>query len=212
MAMSIRWIAVVTLAMSSACTGIIGDAGEPPRPNEAMPNQATAALSGSTIIRRLNQREYNNTVRDLLGDTTAPAARFSPDPSAYGFTNNAAALVMNPDLVDQYLSAAEGLASRADLGKLVACDPASATDDCVRAFVVSFGRRAFRRPVENSEADEFVTLFDTVRETDGSTIAIRSVLTRILLSPHFLYRVELSGQDGDGPATLSSWELASRLS
>ena len=39
---------------------------------------ADPTLAGPKPLRRLDTREYNNTVRDLLGDTTGPAsARFA---------------------------------------------------------------------------------------------------------------------------------------
>src|SRR5262249_47411297 len=76
----------------------------------------------------------------------------------------------------------------------------------------SFGKRAFRRPLVAQEVDDLAGLFGALKPSDGSESAVRSVVTRMLQSPHFLYRVELSGEGSDGPASLSAWELASRLS
>src|SRR5687767_3132485 len=38
-----------------------------------------SAGAGASPLRRLTRREYNNTVRDLLGDTTRPADQFPSD-------------------------------------------------------------------------------------------------------------------------------------
>jgi hypothetical protein len=38
--------------------------------------------AGPALLRRLSQTEYNNTVRDLLGDTSAPASDFVARPRA----------------------------------------------------------------------------------------------------------------------------------
>src|SRR5262249_9704813 len=151
-------------------------------PAKTDPNNASSgsgsATSGSTIIRRLNRIEYNNTVRDLVGDEDSPANQFPPDPRAFGFDNNAEALTISPDLVAQYFAAADGIAGRADLRKLVSCDPASASDACVRSFIATFGKRAFRRPLAAAELDDFFGLYRTIRADDTSVTALRSVLTR----------------------------------
>src|SRR5262249_61663029 len=41
-------------------------------------------------LRRLSSREYNNVVRDLLGDTTRPADRFLVDTYPNGYDNGSA--------------------------------------------------------------------------------------------------------------------------
>ena len=49
-------------------------------------------------VRRLTHIEYDNTVQDLLGDTTGPAKGFTADVAQDGFTNNAVALSVSPAL------------------------------------------------------------------------------------------------------------------
>ena len=61
---------------------------------------------GTVTIHRLNASEYDNTVRDLLGDTSHPAAAFPPDDGAESFTNNADALTISPTLCERYEAAA----------------------------------------------------------------------------------------------------------
>jgi hypothetical protein len=64
---------------------------------------------GSTpvVIRRLNRREYDNTIRDLLGLDLHLADAFPPDDIGFGFDNVGSALNISPAHVEKYLDAAE---------------------------------------------------------------------------------------------------------
>ncbi len=64
-------------------------------------------------LHRLNQLEYNNTVRDLLGVTLTPADNFPPDAATEGFDNLADGLTLTPTLMDLYSLAARELAAAA---------------------------------------------------------------------------------------------------
>lgn len=68
---------------------------------------------GKATIRRLNRREYNNTVRDLLGVDLAPADEFPNDDIGYGFDNIGDVLMSSPLLTEQIIGAAEKLADAA---------------------------------------------------------------------------------------------------
>ena len=88
---------VVSCAGLAACVGELGDApggsGDPPLP----PLVCGAAVQpGPAPIRRMTRFEYDNTVRDLLGDTTRPADSFVAEEEALGFNNQATALGVTP--------------------------------------------------------------------------------------------------------------------
>ncbi len=68
---------------------------------------------GRVTLRRLNRAEYDNTVRDLLGDTTRPAKDFPADDHGYGFDNNGDVLSLSPLLMEKYEAAAERLVEEA---------------------------------------------------------------------------------------------------
>ncbi len=53
-------------------------------------------------MRRLTRREYNNTVRDLLGDDTAPAAGWLAEPGDASFDNNAGVQVVTRQHLEQF--------------------------------------------------------------------------------------------------------------
>jgi hypothetical protein len=69
-------------------------------------------------LHRLNRTEYANAVRDLIGIEVDAPALLPPDEQAYGFDTNADALLMQPALLDRYLSAA------AKIARLAIADPA----------------------------------------------------------------------------------------
>ncbi|MDB4676670.1 DUF1592 domain-containing protein [bacterium] len=70
---------------------------------------------GPVVLRRLSNREYTYTVRDLTGiKTIDPTKEFPVDGAAgEGFTNVGSALVMSPGLLTKYLEAAKEIASHA---------------------------------------------------------------------------------------------------
>ncbi len=217
--MGSRRFLYVALATASlwGCTGTIGDTG-PSLLGEAslLPQTIRAPL------RRLTRREYDNTVRDLLGDTTSPARALPSEELGNGFGNDAGSLSMSTLLAEQYATVAEDIATRATatpaaLERWAPCvasaSPAS-EEACTRATLTSFLPLAFRRPVEPDEIDELVLLQQDVR--DGGTYAssMAAVLEAILQAPDFLYRVELGEPDPErnDRRRLTPYEMATRLS
>ncbi len=76
----------------------------------------------------------------------------------------------------------------------------------------SFARRAFRRPVGDEEVERLLTLYDRAAgRGDPFEEAIRLPMKAVLVSPHFLFRIE---GDPQGPELepLNDHELAVRLS
>lgn len=64
----------------------------------------------SGLLRRLNRREYRNTVEQLLGirlQTADPTIRFPADPISLGYDNIGAALSTSGFLLEEYLNAAD---------------------------------------------------------------------------------------------------------
>lgn len=99
--------------------------------------------------------------------------------------------------------------------RLVPCDPAvDGRRACLVEVLGAFARRAWRRPVTEVEVAELVALADLAHaEGDGFEVQIALGLQAILLSPHFVFRVELGEERGaDGVVHLTDHELATRLS
>ncbi len=84
-----------------------------------------------------------------------------------------------------------------------------------REIVNAFITRAFRRPSTAAEVDRVLKLVELAdREGENFAVSIGLALQAILVSPHFLFRVELDPQPNDPRAvrTINDWELATRLS
>ena len=78
-----------------------------------------------------------------------------------------------------------------------------------------FASRAFRRPVPPAEVERYLKLYDAGRRQGKDYVnAVRLSLLSVLVSPHFLFRVERDSlnRDASGAVALNDWEMASRLS
>ncbi len=169
-------------------------------------------------VARLTHEQWDNTVRDLfyLDSATGLAGEFRPDAgvSGYLFDNAAHNLSVDEALWSGYTVAA------AEVAELAASDPevlaAIGSGEDPEAFVRTFGRRAFRRALDDEEITRYVALFDAAPELYGVTasfeVGVRLVLETMLQSPHFLYRIERSDAVVGDVIPLSSDEVASRLS
>ncbi len=174
---------------------------------------------GRITLHRLNRAEYNNTVHDLLGTAMTPADQFPVDDRGLGFDNIADVLTVSPVHLQLYQSAAEALVNEALAGaqrpKILTCDLVSAGDTCARTVLRAFGRRAWRRPLTDAEVDGLMSSVVMLARTNGDSWeqGVNMAMQAMLVSPNFLYRVEL---DPDAtsltPHLLTSFEIASRLS
>jgi len=195
----------------------MGSAGSGAGGAPVTPPLCQAQASPRAPLALLTRREYDNTIADLLGDVSRPAASFPPENQVQGFNNFTAAHQASPLLVEKYLESAEGIAARAATSKLAELAPCPTGNDmlgCGRSFVRSFGLRAFRRPLETSEALLFDDLFSRTYAQAGYGIAVELVISGMLQSPQFLYRVDTlrTPTPETGAVRLSPYELASRLS
>ncbi len=75
-------------------------------------SQATTS-PGRVPLRRLNQREYANAVRDLIAVEPDVVSLLPADNRKDGFDNDAAHLQVSPSYLDQYLTAARTVAQQA---------------------------------------------------------------------------------------------------
>lgn len=100
--------------------------------------------------------------------------------------------------------------------KVMRCDPLldGGNRACARATLKGFGRDAWRRPLSEGEVDGLLGLYDVaVAEGLDFRGALAHALHAMLLSPHFLFRVELDAEPtSTTPHVLNDFELAARLS
>jgi mono/diheme cytochrome c family protein len=184
------------------------------------------ARSAPRPVRRLNRAEYTNTVRDLLSLKEFRAAEnFPKDENGYGFDNNADLLTLSPLLMEQYLAAAEQATTavnqdREARRKLM--EDGFIKEDFynklkyARSVLEAIAPRAWRRPVSSAEIDRlyrFVAL-SFAQNGESAKAGISLAIQALLVSPEFLFRVELDGGDDaeTGAAGMpADYKLANRL-
>ena len=75
-----------------------------------------AYVTDQVVLHRLNRKEYENAVRDLLLVDVNGGELLPPDDTAQGYDNIASALQVSPSFVEQYVIAAHNVAEKA-MGK-----------------------------------------------------------------------------------------------
>ncbi len=78
--------------------------------------EENAYISDKVVLHRLNRKEYENAVHDLLLVDVNGAEILPPDDTAQGYDNIASALQVSPSFIEQYVHAAHNIAEKA-LGK-----------------------------------------------------------------------------------------------
>jgi hypothetical protein len=207
---------------SGAAGAVVAPAGMAGATGTANPGITCNGARDAPVVplRRLTRQEYSNAVRDLLAGAVVAREDIPADESVGPFASNTVTSVTDLS-TQQYLDSAAQLASAAvatpaALTALVACDRAAAgvTDaTCAAQLIERLGARAFRRPLAADEKARYVALYDTYAK-GGFGEGIRMVVQTILMSPHFLYHVELDAtpQAAGAMVALDSYQLAARLS
>ncbi len=225
--MSARRIIIFALMLSLGCEGSITDPGISPGGGGGGGGGGGSGVvvpSPGTRAARLTHEQWENSTRDLLylDDRPGLAGSFRPDPvtAGFAFDDDGWSMSVDQTLWSSYQRAAVQLAEdvTSDAASLARILPAGGGDDATRAraFVTSFGERAYRRPLSSDEVDELFGIWQT-----GSTLyegvpalqaGVRLVIEAALQSPYFLYRVESSTEESSGVIPLSDYEIADRLS
>ncbi|MES1172579.1 MAG: DUF1592 domain-containing protein, partial [Bacteroidota bacterium] len=176
---------------------------------------------GPSPARRLTRVEYARTVRDLIGPGLIDTSRLPPDEQALGFDNNAEVLGTSDLLIEQYQALAEQAAAAvvADYARFLPCAAVTPDDACAGAFIADFGRRAWRRPLEEAEKEALLGVWNAGRTEGDFDEGIARVTAVLLQSPQFLYRVEFATDapaaavpEVPGAVRLTPHETAARLS
>jgi len=207
-----------------------GSAGSPPATGGAQGADPYAipmvppapVIVATPRVARLSRPQWSNAVRDLLKltDISEIDSNVSGD-ALIGFDDEADALFVTESLRAQLFDASEKLADKvtADAAALARLIPANAPTDTAgrgKAFITSFGQRAFRRPLTDAEVTTHVTLFSKgptlYPGVDAFKAGASLVIQAMLQSPHFLYRTELGAATaGATKVPLNDWEVGAKL-
>ena len=215
-----------------ACNGAISDPGQS---TGGAPSGAAGSGTGGAVvpdvgrisIHRLNNLEYDNTMRDLVGVDAMAQKTFQSDETGE-FDNDADAFTMNDARYEQYFNTADTIgetvfADTAATGlrqtyvyglAMPACTPSATDTACSSKIISAFAQKAWRRPLTAPDLQGLVKLAkDAIALGETADGSIKQVVKTLLASPQFLYRIEFD----PNPASpvkheLDPYELATRLS
>jgi hypothetical protein len=179
----------------------------------ATPLACVPGVPSSSQIPRMKDAAYDNVIADLLG-LNALSGNGNQPPSSLLAPDSDGALT---DIGwNGYLSAAAEIASEVMAGsnksKFIGCDPTSNTVTCLTNTIKSFGRKAFRRPLTDTEVQSFLRLNSVTPAGTPAEVA-EAILYAFLASPSFIMLPELAqDKGGSGNLKLDSYEVAARLS
>jgi hypothetical protein len=110
-----------------------------------------------------------------------------------------------------------GISDTPSRQRLFVCKPKTAADEpaCARQIIASLARRAYRRPVNDTDVDALLAFYQQEKARTGHFEAgIEMALRRVLADPEFIFRFEPTpaGVAPKTPYRVNDVELASRLS
>lgn len=177
---------------------------------------------------RLTRAQYDDTVRDVLGAGLTLPAALEPDVAFdHLLTVGAAVAKVSPRGIELYEEAARSLAAQvagkpSHLQQLLPCalpdqvtwTAAPAQTACLDQLADQVGRRLWRRPLQPTERAALVAAGQNAAQQLGTLPhGAQAILTRLLQSPHFLYRPEVGEPDPQqaGGRRATGLELATKL-
>jgi hypothetical protein len=173
-----------------------------------------APATGTPPLRRISRIEYNNAVADLFGLTTRPADAFVPEEKAGDFSRFGSNTVtpVSSLATEQFLTAAEAAADHvvAQFASLSGCSGGMGDAACVKTFLGARARRAWRGALPADERDDLFAGYDAAVAALGAGPALKFGVVSVLLSPRFLYLVEM-GTGTSGVVPLTPHEVGGRL-
>jgi hypothetical protein len=189
-----------------------------PDPTSSAPasaGEACSTLDASAVsLPRLSRLEYQLTLEELFELPTAPNVDELPQDSDFkGFRTLFALQNVTTEHLRAYQATAEALATAlladsARLNAVVGCDLASS--GCLQTFVTNFGRLAYRRSLDDVELQAYLDLATTIGGSAEEQFT--GVVSAMLSSANFLFRVESGNDPTAALATLTGEQLAARLS
>ena len=180
-----------------------------------------APSPGRAPLRRLSNAEYRNAIADLFAGVPsivamvpAVTAAFPPEPESLGFRNSGDYLDVPTLMAQKYLDAADAISTAAAAAPgFVTCAGGTKDAACAAAFIASFGKQVYRRPLVAEDTARYTALYaKAISSGYDFQTGIEWIVFTMLQSQQFLYRFELSAKPTGAFATPSPYEMASRLS
>lgn len=174
--------------------------------------------AGRALTKRLNRAEYGATVGDLLGiHINAGHALPADGAGGEGFDNAAETLFLSPVHAEKYLDAAKlaveyAMSDPRSRARFLPAEPKEGVtaEDAARKVLALNLRRAFRRTVADAEVEKYMGFFRrSQKKGESFRASIGYALQAILISPHFLFRIEEPAAEA---RLTPDFAMASRLS
>ncbi len=178
-------------------------------------------LAGNTIDARLRVRVPVKAGPREIGVTFIERSHSESVEPLQPFTRNLDLQDMNGVPIIDHVQvtgpfAATGSGDTPSRRKIFSCHPANESEElpCARKILSTISRRAYRRPVTDSDLELLLSFYQKGRNKGSFDAGIETALRLILTDPKFLYRTE-SDPANVAPGQihpLSDLDLASRLS
>jgi hypothetical protein len=231
----VRTVASIFLGFSllalAACTADIhgGDDGTTVGPHGGSNGVGAGGGGGGTTpqsgvlagpnVRLLTGSQYRATLRSLFTFADELTYELEADIALNGLRAiGTSHIALSPKATEAYLHVAElaadrGFGTPAAAMTTAGCDVAQA--QCAGDYIADLGRRAFRRTLTDEERARFTSIYQSgVQKLGAGNIGMQYAVQAILMSPHFLYRVEIGLPNAAGapsPRSLTDVEVASKL-
>ena len=178
--------------------------------------------SGPATFRRLSEAQYVRSIEDIFGAGINIPGRFDPPWRDEGLLAiGDGKVVVSSSGLEQYELRAQDIAGQVlaedRRAKVMTCTPQSAVSfdqACASQFIAKYGRSLYRRPLDPDEMNSVLGVTSAATEKTGSFYkGLEFALARLLVSPSFIFRVELTEPNPDGAGQrLDVYSLASRIS
>lgn len=214
----------VALLLAGTGSGVVMTQGLPTAHADAAPALAEpVSMGGPTVLRRLNEEQYKNSIAAIFAPDITVPGRFDPPLREEGLLAiGDGKAVISSSGIEQYELRARQISAQVlspeRRATFVPCaTPRSTTSDktCARQFLTKYGRLLFRRPLTSKEESWVLGLAAVAASQSGDFYKGLEVgLTGLLNSPNFVFRVERAVVDSSMPGgrRLDDHSLAGRVS
>jgi hypothetical protein len=194
---------------------------EPSHGAPAVDEPVTAG--GPATFRRLSEDQYRQSIEDIFGTGIKIPGRFEPPLRDEGLLSiGDSVAVITPSGIEQYELRAREISAQVLAGDpkttTLGCElgsPKTFDEPCARNYLAKYGRLLFRRPLVDDEVASVVNVARAATQQTGDFYkGLQFGLSRLLISPNFLFRVETAAADPASTAALrlDDYALATRLS
>lgn len=188
----------------------------------AQAREGDVEARGLQGFRRLNEGQYVRSIEQIFGPGIKVPGRFEPPLREGLMAIGDARVTVTPSGIEQYELRAREIAAQVLAPErrkaLMPCTPRSEEIDdaaCTSQFFTAYGRQLYRRPLSQNELNSVVALSARAAGVSGNFYkGLEIGLSRLLVSPKFIFRVERSEADpvNQGTQRLDDYVLATRIS